>query len=130
MNVMEVGRRLQRCGVRGEDCPIHHKPHHGLDPLKWLLLGFLGRVFAGGVPYVLDLSFLSIASAVQEESAFRRRRVESNVTQNGEGCCIRVSHIAGGNEKAPGTKLLTLWRGVYRSLWILLDVKRRRNGLS
>lgn len=53
-----------------EDCPIHHKTHHTVDPLNGLLLGFLGCEFAGGIPSVFDLLFLSIASA-DWESVFK-----------------------------------------------------------
>lgn len=96
--------------MRAEDCPIHQKPYHRVDPLNRLLLGFLGCVFAGGIP-TLDLSFSSIASA-DWESVFKTSWVKSNLTQNSGRCCIRTTYIVlffggGGMSKK---KLLNLSR--------------------
>lgn len=71
MNVAKGRKGLERCRVWAEDCPIHHTPHHRVDPLN-RLLGFLGSGFAGGIPSVFDLSFLSIVSA-DWESIFKTR---------------------------------------------------------
>lgn len=114
--------------MRAEDCPIHQKPYHRLDPLNRLLLGFLGCVFAGGIP-TLDLSFSSIASA-DWESVFKTSWVKSNLTQNSGRCCIRTTYIVlflggGGMSKK---KLLNLSRVFFFTAAV--DLKQRRDGTT
>lgn len=114
--------------MRAEDCPIHQKPYHRVDPLNRLLLGFLGCVFAGGIP-TLDLSFSSIASA-DWESVFKTSWVKSNLTQNSGRCCIRTTYIVlffggGGDVKEETPESV-------KSLFFTaaVDLKQRRDGTT